>query len=543
MHDVVRVARVAHGVGAAQQHLERHVWNELAQRLESLPRALAQEPHGHVERRAAPHFERVRAAQNARRGGRNRRHVDRAQSRGQQRLMRVAPRRVAHQRVRERAHRFRKPFRAFRFQHLLPARRRRRRRVDERHHWRQVRRRLRRVRAGHWMAVDVHFAEVSHELVGAVFLRREMKQLRVHVDEVGRHLLREEHRVRKNFAQERDVCVHAAHAELTQRARQLLRGKREAHGVRGRLDQQRIIMRRDHRASKPRRRVQPNPHAFSRPERVDAPVVRQEVVPRVFGRHAALNRVPARGNLVLRQPELRKRVSIRDLDLRLHNVDASHFLRHRVLDLHARVHLDEVMPPFLINQKLHRTRVFVVGLLRELDRVGPQLLAERERNSCGRSDLHDFLMAALHGAIAFEKMHHVSGSVRNDLHLDVPRAVHKPLDEDRAVPKRRKSLALAKLHGFHKLFRLAHHAHSAPSASMRGLNNHRKPNPACALHKLARGVHRRNRPGRARNDGHICFQCELARFRLVSKPAEHAVRWAHEANAVIFTRLGKPRVF
>ena len=44
-------------------------------------------------------------------------------------------------------------------------------------------------------------------------------------------------------------------------------------------------------------------------------------------------------NVVLREP---KRLAGSHANLRLDQIDARHHLRHRVLDLNARIHLDEV---------------------------------------------------------------------------------------------------------------------------------------------------------------------------------------------------------
>ena len=56
--DVVRVIRVADRVGAAEEHLEADVRDFFAQAAEAVPGALAEEAHGGVEGRAAPHFQR-----------------------------------------------------------------------------------------------------------------------------------------------------------------------------------------------------------------------------------------------------------------------------------------------------------------------------------------------------------------------------------------------------------------------------------------------------------------------------------------------------
>ena len=57
VHHVVGVGSVPDGVGAAEEHLEGHVGDLLAQELEALPWALLEEAQGDVEGGAAPHLQ------------------------------------------------------------------------------------------------------------------------------------------------------------------------------------------------------------------------------------------------------------------------------------------------------------------------------------------------------------------------------------------------------------------------------------------------------------------------------------------------------
>jgi len=68
-------------------------------------------------------------------------------------------------------------------------------------------------------------------------------------------------------------------------------------------------------------------------------------------------------------------VSLGHLDLRLHQVDARDLLRHRVLHLEARVHLDEVVLARAVQQELHRARVLVAHVPRQLDRIAQHEIA------------------------------------------------------------------------------------------------------------------------------------------------------------------------
>ena len=74
-------------------------------------------------------------------------------------------------------------------------------------------------------------------------------------------------------------------------------------------------------------------------------VVGDEMVLRVLGGDAALHRDAAVLDLLLRRNAERRLVqlvALRDQDLALDDVDAGDHLGHRVLDLDARVDLDEV---------------------------------------------------------------------------------------------------------------------------------------------------------------------------------------------------------
>ena len=96
-HDVVGIVRVADRVRRAQQHLQQQVRHRRAQLVQPLPRTFLQEAHRHVEGRAAPAFDREQVRHEARVVRRDRREVVRAEARGEQRLVRVAHRRVRQQ--------------------------------------------------------------------------------------------------------------------------------------------------------------------------------------------------------------------------------------------------------------------------------------------------------------------------------------------------------------------------------------------------------------------------------------------------------------
>src|SRR5207253_7431954 len=120
-----------------------------------------------------------------------------------------------------------------------------------------------------------------------------------------------------------------------------------------------------------------------------------------------------------------------DAQLLLDEINAVDQLGHRMLDLKARVHLQE--------EELAR-----VGRGDELDRAGARV-ATRAREGDGRLAharpqrlrydgrgglLDDLLVAALQRALALAEVHDVAVAVAEDLHFDVARALDPLLDDD-----------------------------------------------------------------------------------------------------------------
>ena len=109
-----------------------------------------------------------------------------------------------------------------------------------------------------------------------------------------------ERRVVDHVLEERNVGLHAADAELAQGAVHALAGFREVSAPARDLHEQRIVVRRDHRAAVGRCPVEPDAEAGGRTVGVDLAVIGDEVVRGVFGRHAALEGEAVERDLVLR---------------------------------------------------------------------------------------------------------------------------------------------------------------------------------------------------------------------------------------------------
>jgi hypothetical protein len=97
-----------------------------------------------------------------------------------------------------------------------------------------------------------------------------------------------------------------ANTELDERAKHLAPGNLERRTPDRALDEQRVIVRRDLRAGETRTRVEADAVPARRAVHLDLARVGLEPLRGVFGRDAALDRVPALRDRVLRQPELGK---------------------------------------------------------------------------------------------------------------------------------------------------------------------------------------------------------------------------------------------
>ena len=126
--------------------------------------------------------------------------------------------------------------------------------------------------------------------------------------------------------------------------------------------------------------------------------------------------------------------------LRLHQIDAPHLFGDGVLDLQARIGLDEeeVRSPSTRNSKVPRLRYFTALAMATaastifLRNAGLEVGAGRQ--------LDDLLAAPLQGAFALAQRHDAALAVAHDLHLDVARAADQPLGIESAVAERRLGL-------------------------------------------------------------------------------------------------------
>ena len=223
------------------------------------------------------------------------------------------------------------------------------------------------------------------------------------------------------------------------------------------------------------------------------------------------------------------REAVEDVDLRLDDVDAGNLLGHRMLDLDARIDLDEVeLAGVGILQELDRAGADIAGVARQLQRVAAQLLPERIGEIWRRRALDDLLVAALDRAVALEQMHRIAMRVAQHLHLDVAGAFDQFFEIDLVLAEGGLGLALALGHLARQIGLAADRAHAAPAAAPRGLEHHGVADLGGELlHRLHVVGQRFGR----RDDGHADLDRQIARGDLVAEAAHRVRLRADEGDA------------
>ncbi|CAM5573957.1 hypothetical protein SALBM311S_07891 [Streptomyces alboniger] len=135
-----------------------------------------------------------------------------------------------------------------------------------------------------------------------------------------------------------------------------------------------------------------------------------------------------------------------------------------MFDLEAGVHLQEVGLA-VGDQELDRAGAGVVHSAGGAYGQGVQFPGELLGESGCRGLLDHLLVAALEGAVPGAQGPDRAVRVGEDLHLDVPAALHIRLDEHLAVPEGARGFGAGALQGGVQLVESAHDTHAAPPAA------------------------------------------------------------------------------
>ena len=396
---------------------------------------------------------------------------------------------------------------------------------------------------GRGVAVDDHVAQVGQELARAVAPRLEVEQRRRGVDEARGGLARAEGLVVDDVVEERDVGLDAADAELVQGPLHALEGVLPGRRAHRELDQQGVVVGRDHRAVGGDGGVEADAAARRGAIGEDAPDVRREAVLRVLGGDAALERkAVARDGVLGRYADVRivQPAPGGDEDLRAHQVDVGNLLGDRVLHLDARVHLDEEPVTRLgVHQEFHGSGVLVADLPGQAHGGVAQGMAHGVGQVHRGGDLDHLLVAPLDRAVALVQVHHVALLVGEDLHLDVLGVLDEALEEDGAVAEGVLRLRARLIEQPVQLLGRAHHAHAAPAAAVGGLDDQREADTPRHLHG---GVAVLDGLLGARQGGHLRPLREFPGRGLVAHLGQQLGARTDEGDAVVGTGAGELRI-
>ena len=267
----------------------------------------------------------------------------------------------------------------------------------------------------------------------------------------------------------------------------------------------------------------------------------QEVVVGVFGADARLDGVAGDLQLVL---QARQWFARGHTQLPLDQVLAGNGFGNGVLDLQARVHFHEEefhllgvrVAAGLLDDEFHRACAHVLHRTRCGHRRLAHARAQLGCHAGRRGFFQHLLVAALHRAIALEKVHVVALGVAKHLDFDVARALHIFFDQHGVVAKAVDGFALARCQRGGKVLGLVHGTHTLATAARTGLDEHRVANAVgLGLKQSAVLV------GTvvARHQGHTGLFHELLGLGLEAHVLDGRRRRADEHQPGVRARLGK----
>ena len=165
-----------------------------------------------------------------------------------------------------------------------------------------------------------------------------------------------------------------------------------------------------------------------------SPNRRCKITVRILRINAAFDRPAVELQIALFE---RKRLARRHADHLLDQIDTGNKFGHRVLDLKARIHFQEIEAAVLAGDELHGAGAVVTHGFGECDRLFAHFCPGLGVQQRARRFLDDFLVAALDRALALAEINDVAMLVAQDLNFDVARIGDEFLDEDAVVTETR----------------------------------------------------------------------------------------------------------
>jgi hypothetical protein len=263
---------------------------------------------------------------------------------------------------------------------------------------------------------------------------------------------------------------------------------------------------------------------------------RQEAAERVFGIDPTFHGPAVEPDLVLAEGQL---LAGGDANHELHQIHPGDQFGHRVLDLQARVHFQEIEALVLADHELDGARALVVHRLGQRHRLLAHGLARRGIDE-GRGRLFDHLLvAALQGAFALMQIDRVAVRIADQLDLDVARLLDELLDKDAVVAESVLRLGLAGGEALGRFLVVVGHAQALAAAAGRRLDHHRIADALRDLDRLLRRVDGGVMAGNGIDPG---FQRQLLRGNLVAHRGHRVVLGPDENDAALFQPTRELRV-
>ena len=115
-------------------------------------------------------------------------------------------------------------------------------------------------------------------------------------------------------------------------------------------------------------------------------------------------------------------IAFGNFNLGLHNIKAGNFFGNGMFNLNTRVNFNKVEVAVRGNEEFNRTGAEVINVFHQLNGCVADCFAQFGFKRKGRGNFHQFLVAALYGAVTLEQMHNVALRIAQNLNFDMFRA-------------------------------------------------------------------------------------------------------------------------
>src|SRR5882672_10382885 len=266
----------------------------------------------------------------------------------------------------------------------------------------------------------------------------------------------------------------------------------------------------------------------------DTPGAWQKVRAGLLGAETDLDRMAAafelRQHVILLE---RQALALRDPQLPFDKIESGHSFGDRVFDLQARVHLHEEELATGV-EKLDRAGTDVPDAARQTQRRVTHYPALHRGEHGARRFFDDFLVAPLHGTVAFAQEQGLAVMVGKDLYFDVAWRAQSPFDDQPVIAKSGMRFRTCTRERSVEVRGIIDPTHSAPATARGGLDHDGEADERRRAPQrlgILRGVVITAHDGDSEHDG------ALARRRLVTHRGDGCRGWTDKNQRRVDHRL------